>query len=451
MTLRTYDLVVLGSGAGGSTPASECRRAGWRVAVVDDQPFGGTCALRGCDPKKVLVGVAHAADESRRLTGFGIDGDVRIDWAALEQFKHTFTDPVPAARERALEKQGIDIYHGRAQFVAQDTLAVGTETLRAKHFVIATGAIPRPLGISGEEHVRTSTDFLALETLPESIVFIGAGYIAFEFAHVASRVGARVTMLGRGKPLHQFDEDVVRALVEHTRRMSVDFQSESEVVAVEQRGDHLIVNARGPSGEACVEAALVVHGAGRVPDTQRLDTDAAHIELDERGGVRVNQFLQSVSNPGVYAAGDATLPKGSMPLTPVASHEGAVVTANLLHGNTRTPNYAGIPSVVFTIPALATVGVTEAAARNAGMNVRVNAGQTGTWYSQRRLRETTGMFKTIVDQNTDRIVGAHLLGPSAEEVINIFALAIRYGLTAAALREMIYSYPTRSSDIAYML
>lgn len=447
---ESYDLIVIGTGAAGSGPATRCRAAGWRVAVVDDEPYGGTCALRGCDPKKVLVGAGDLVDWHRRMTDAGIAGDARIDWPALMRFKRTFTDPVPASREAGFQKAGIVTCHGAARFTAEDRLVVGDRELKAAHFVIASGAEPRRLDIPGEEHVRTSTDFLELDELPRRIVLIGAGYIGFEFAHIARRAGADVVVLGRERALAQFDQDLVQRLVAHTRALGVDVRLKAPVTAVEARGGGYRVHVQGADGDEAVEADLVVHGAGRVPKTRALDLGTAHVKTDERGAVAVNEYLQSVSNPRVYAAGDAALPPGSLPLTPVAAHEGLIVASNLLHGNRKTPDYRGIPSVVFAVPPLARVGLTEAEARNRQLAVRVKSEETGTWYSNRRVRETTGMFKTIVEEGTDRVLGAHLLGPHAEEVINLFALAIRHGLGAAALSHMIYAYPTSASDVAYM-
>ena len=209
----SFDLVVLGTGAGGSTPATKCREAGWRVAVVDDQPYGGTCALRGCDPKKVLVGAAEAVDWHRRMLGQGVEGEANINWPALMRFKRSFTDAVPGRHEGLLQKSGIETLHGHARFVAADSLVVGDRALEARHVVIATGARPRPLAIPGEEHVSTSTDFLELDSLPDRIAFIGAGYISFEFAHLVQRAGAQAFVLGRGTPLGHFDQDLVASLV----------------------------------------------------------------------------------------------------------------------------------------------------------------------------------------------------------------------------------------------
>jgi glutathione reductase (NADPH) len=444
-----FDLVVIGTGTGGSAPAYRCQAAGWRVGVLDDLPYGGTCALRGCDPKKVLVGAAELADWHRRMQGRGVTGDTQISWPDLMQFKRTFTDPVPAKREKAFEKAGIATYHGPGRFVGPDKLAVDGEVLAARHFVIAAGAKPRRLGISGEEHLVTSTAFLELDQLPPRIAFVGAGYISFEFAHVARRAGAQATIVGRGSPLRHFERDLVMRLVAHTRSLGIELRLDADVTAIEQRrADYrLRVNTQGRT--ETVDADLVVHGGGRAPNTEGLDLGAANIATEPDGGVRVNEFLQSVSNPRVYAAGDAAASPGSLPLTPVAGYEGTIVASNLLKTNTHTPDYRGIPSVVFTVPP--GVGLTEGGARAAGLDVRVNTQDTSTWYSNRRVAETCAMSKVIVENQTDRIVGAHLLGPHAEEVINLFALAIRSGVPATELKHLLYAYPTSGSDIPYML
>ncbi|MBW3630703.1 MAG: NAD(P)/FAD-dependent oxidoreductase [Gemmatimonadetes bacterium] len=446
-----FDLVVLGTGAGGSAPATKCREAGWRVAVVDDQPYGGTCALRGCDPKKVLVGAAELVDRQRRMQGYGVAGEARIDWGELMRFKRTFTEPVPGNRERALEKAGIETLHGEARFTAEDRLAVGDRELVARHVVIATGARPAPLGIPGEAHVLTSTDFLELDALPSRIAFIGAGYVSFEFAHIVQRAGSDAIVLGRGRPLGHFDPDLVDHLVAHTRALGVDLRLDTRVIGVHRDGNDFRVEVEGPDGTQAFSAGLVVHGAGRTPDLARLDLARAGVEFDPKTGVVVNEFLQSVSNPRVYAAGDATLPRGSAPLTPVAAHEGVVVAANLRNGNAARPDYRGIASVVFTLPPLASVGIGEAEARDVGIEVRIQQQETAEWFSNRRVREGAGMVKTLVDPDTDRVLGAHLLGAHADEVINVFALAIRHGITATELRHMIYAYPTSGSDLPYML
>lgn len=447
---EAFDLVVIGTGAGGSAPAYRCRRAGWRVAVVDDQPYGGTCALRGCDPKKVLVGAADLADWGRRMQGRGVRGEPRIDWPALMRFKRGFTDPVPANREAGFREAGIATYHGEARFAGPDRLVIGDDVLQSRYFVVAAGAGPRRLGIPGEAHLVTSTEFLELDRLPERIALVGAGYISFEFAHLARRAGARPTVLGR-RALGQFDQDLVERLVRHTRELGVDLRLNASVTGIEKAGDRYRVGFDAADDRSAVEADLVVHGAGRVPRTEGLRLREANVASDERGGVLVNQFLQSVSNPRVYAAGDAASVPGALPLTPVAAYQGGIVASNLLNGNSRTGDYRGVPSVVFTVPPLAAVGLTEAEARERRMDVRVKAEDISAWYSSRRVNEPCAMYKTVVENGTDRIVGAHLLGPYAEETINLFALALRRDLTATDLKHQIYAYPTSASDVPYML
>jgi glutathione reductase (NADPH) len=446
-----FDLVVIGTGAGGFGPAMKCSQAGWRVAVVDDQPFGGTCALRGCDPKKVLVQAAQLVDWHRRMSANGVTGEARLDWPMLMRFKRSFTDPVPDRRERALRDAGAVTLHGESRFTAANRLSVGDADLQGNHFVIAAGARPAPLSIPGEEHVRTSTEFLELDQLPARIAFIGAGYISFEFAHISQRAGTSATILGRGAPLSRFDEDLVKPLVQLTRELGVDVRLDRAVTAVERTGEVFRVCVKGVGGPEVIVADYVVHGAGRVPNTAGLALDAADVRADARNSVVVNEFLQSVSNPRVYAAGDVTLPAGSMPLTPVGGMEGAVVASNLLKGNYRKPDYRGIPSVVFTIPPLASVGFTEAQARLEGLDVQVYSADTKAWYSSRSVASQYGMFKTVVESSTDRVIGAHVLGVHAEEIINVFAIAVRHGLTSHDLRHLIYAYPTSGSEIPYML
>ena len=448
---ESFDLVVIGTGHGGSPPAYRCRGAGWRVAVVDELPYGGTCALRGCDPKKVLVGAADLVAWSRRMQGHGVHGETRIDWQAVMRFKRTFTEPVPAERQAAFEKAGIVTYHGQARFVGPDRLMVGNDTLESRHFVVAAGAKPRPLGIEGEASVITSTDFLELDRLPERVAFVGGGYISFEFAHVAQRAGAQAVLAGRGTPLQQFDRDLVQRLVDHTRKLGVEVRLGADVTAVEKNPDRYRLRLDTEGGHDTVRVDLVVHGAGRVPNTEGLRLQEANVATDGRGGLQVNEFLQSVTNPRVYAAGDAAPVPGSLPLTPVAGYQGDIVASNLLNGNSRTGDYRAIQSVVFTIPPLASIGLTEVEARREQLDVRVKTEDTSQWYSNRRVNETCAMFKTIVENGSDRVLGAHLLGPHAEEVVNLFALAIRQGLTATDLKHHIYAYPTSGSDLPYML
>jgi glutathione reductase (NADPH) len=447
----TVDVIVLGTGSAAQNVAYTCRAAGWSVAVVDSRPFGGTCMLRGCDPKKVLVGVADLVDWNRRMQGKGVSAPgLSLNWPDMIRFKRTFTDPVPERTEHSFAEAGIIMQHGRAHFIDRTAIQVGDDTLVGRHVVIATGARHASLGIPGEELLTTSTQFMELDNLPPRIVFVGGGYIAFEFAHIAARAGARIQILHRGaRPLEKFDPDLVSQLVQATREMGVEVHVNTAVTAIERRSNHLLVHGWTGEQEHTVEADLVVHAAGRVPEIDDLDLDAAGVAR-EKHGVSVNGYLQSVSNPAIYAAGDSVA-SGGFPQTPVAGMQGDIVAHNLLEGNRHTPNYTGIPSVVFTTPPLARVGLIEEAARAQGLHFRTHREDTSSWYTSRRVALPHTGSKVLVEEGTDRLLGAHLLGIHAEEVINLFALAIRAGLRASDLKTMVYSYPTSASDVSYMV
>jgi glutathione reductase (NADPH) len=446
---RRYDLVIVGTGTAAMVAAMRIRAAGWSVAIIDFRPFGGTCALRGCDPKKMLIAGAETVDSVARMHGRGVVGDVRIKWPELIAFKRTFTDPIPQKHEHSYAEHGIDTFHGHARFTDRNTMVVDGTALEGHHFLIAAGAEPIQLGIPGAEHLVTNEEFLALESLPRRIVLVGGGYIAAEFAHIAARAGAQVTIVQRDeRMLKHFDPDLVGWLMEKFQAIGVDVRTRTAAEAIEKTDNRFTVRVCSKGNSTTIEADLVVHAAGRAPALEALDLDAAGIAV-ENGRLKLNEFLQSVSNPAVYAAGDAA--QAGLPLTPVSSHDAKVVVGNLLEGNRHRPNYVGVPTVSFTIPPIAAVGLSEAQARDRGLKFRMQRQKASDWYTARRVAEPTYGFKVLVEEPSERILGAHLVGPQADEVINVFALAIRHGLTADALKTTMFAYPTGASDIGYML
>jgi|SRR5215212_247165 glutathione reductase (NADPH) len=491
---QVFDLIVIGTGTAASTTASECSLAGWRVAIIDSLPFGGTCALRGCDPKKVLVEAARIIDSNQRHEGKGIIGSQGIDikWSDLIRFKRTFTDHFPRYREDSYIKVGIVPFHGHARFIGPTTVKVKADDnadndntiLNGKHILIATGSKPMNLNVPGSDNMITSDQFLdfAGNNLPDKIVFVGGGYISFEFAHIAARAGAKVTILHRGNlPLEHFDPDLVNKLVQRSRDIGIDVKLRATVSNVDRiassslssgttiTGDgtkKLVVHYSSSSSSlqdynenntsrdqmtSQVEADMVVHGAGRVPNIDGLDLlNSGGVQYTHKG-ITVNKYLQSVSNPAVYAAGDVAADMG-LPLTPVASYDGAVVANNLIKGNTMKADYTGLPSVVFTIPPLVSVGIQEKEAKDQGLRFKIKYEDTSGWASSKRVGESCAAFKVLIDEETNKILGAHILGPHAEEIINIFSIAIRLGLTKNDINDpILYTYPTNSSDILYML
>lgn len=446
-----FDLIAIGSGTASSAAASKCANAGWKVAVVDDLPFGGTCALRGCDPKKILRRGAEVVDAARLLTGKGIDpGTLSIDWPALMAHKRGFTEPMSTRIEEGLIADGVTTMHGLATFTGPTRLDIDGISHSASHFLIATGARPRPLPFPGAEHMIDSTAFLELEALPERILFIGGGFISFEFAHIAARAGSETTILHHSaRPLRGFDPDLVRLLVDRSRAVGIDVRLDTATSRIEAVDDRFQVHTVYAGKQEVFDADLVVHGAGRIPDLDRLNLDAAGIAHDEHG-VTVHPYLQSVSNPAVYAAGDAAHTPGP-PLTPVAAIEGKVAASNMLKGGTVAPDYTGIPSAVFTVPELTKVGLLEQEARAQGIDLDVRHSDTSRWFSNYRIGETTAAAKILIDRATDRIVGAHLFGPEYAELVNTIALAMKTGLTARQVRSMTAAYPSVGSDLGHLL
>jgi glutathione reductase (NADPH) len=477
---NVLDLIVIGTGTAASTTAHKCSSVGWKVAIIDSLSFGGTCALRGCEPKKVLVEAVKAIDSAQRHQNEGVLGSdqVHIKWSDLINFKRTFTEPFSKHREEGYKKAGIVPFHGHARFIGWNAVQVegGEEkgnninnfVLNGKKILVATGAKPVELNIPGSANIITSDQFLEFgeDHLPNRIVFIGGGYISFEFAHVAARAGAKVTILHRGKqPLEHFDPDLVNLLVQRSRDIGIDIHLQSEVEKIDKSSDDgsyavqysdtsIMSNNNNNNNQkkktTRIECDMIVHGAGRIPNVEGLDLAAAGVEHTIQG-IKVNGYLQSVSNPSIYAAGDVAA-SGGLPLTPVATYEGSLVATNLIKGNVLKSNYRGLPSVVFTIPPLASVGMQEKEAKEAGFRFSIKYENTASWASSRRVGETCSGFKVLIEQDSNRILGAHILGPNAEEVINIFSMAIRLGLTAKELGDpLLYAYPTNTSDVVYML
>ncbi|WP_375580208.1 NAD(P)/FAD-dependent oxidoreductase [Marivirga tractuosa] len=444
-----YDVIVIGSGMSGMTIANKCAKKGLKTAVTDSRPYGGTCALRGCDPKKILVGAAEIIDRANKMKGIGIQGDSSINWQDLMAYKNDFVAKMPKGVEKGYEKAGVDMYHGAASFESEDTVRIGDNLLEADKIVIATGARPVILNIPGGGLPIDSTDFLNLEELPKEITFIGGGYIAMEFAHLAARAGSKVTIIHRGKtPLENFETDIVKHLVNATEELGIELHLESDVVAVEKTDNGLTVKAASKNGEKTIQTDLVVNAAGRVPELDGMNLEKANVSYSKKG-IQVNEYLQSKTNPSVYAAGDAADSHG-LNLTPVAVMEGHAVAANIIRGNSKTPDYIEMPSAVFTLPTLASVGMTEKQAKEAGKEYRVKDGSASNWYNAKRINESTYAYKVISD-NEGHILGAHIIGPHAEEMINLFAMAIRGKLTVADIRNMVYAYPSMGSDIGSMV
>jgi glutathione reductase (NADPH) len=447
---QDFDLIVIGGGTGGNGVARMAAGAGWKVASIDTLPFGGTCALRGCDPKKMLIAVTEAVEWAANLKGKGLVADMSVEWPDMIAFKRTFTDRMETAVEAGLKKAGITTLHGDARFTGPDTIEVGWQVLRAKTFHIATGARPMTLNIPGEEHLLTSTGFLDLPAKPKRIAFVGGGFIAVEFAHVARRAGANAVSVFEmmKRPLGNFDADLVGLLVEATLELGIDLKTEAKVSKIDRQGGEFAVMYATPQGEHVCVCDQVVHATGRVPNIDGLNLEAADVEFGPRG-IRVSPYMRT-TNPAIFAAGDCA--DSGPNLTPVSAYEARVAGKNILAGkDVRAVAYPPIPSVVFTLPPVAAVGLSEAAARERGHKFETHYEQTSGWYSSLRVGAKRSAYKVLVDKDTGLILGAHLIGPGAEEQINLFAMAMSAGMKANQIKAMIFAYPSFASDIGSMV
>ncbi len=444
-----FDLIVLGSGPAATRVANRCAKERWRVAVVDPRPVGGTCALHGCNPKKVLVRAAELVDRARKMHGHGTNlGDAVIDWGDLVRFKRTFTEPVSEGKRQSFEELGIEIIQGGPQFTSPTELNVDGRRIEAAKILVATGAKPAPLPFEGAEFLTTSDEFMELSQLPKRVTFIGGGYISFEFAHVAVRSGVQVSIIEKGRPLENFDADLVDCLVNRSQAIGIEVHLHTGVESIQRQSDGtFLVHLSAQESTSQIETDLVVHGAGRVPNLDGLNLDAANVRFDE-AGIQVNEFLQSVSNEAVYAAGDVVASK-LPPLTPVANYHGRIVAANLFEPNSRRVDDVVVPYAVYTSPSLAAVGLTEAEANRQGIPCVVQQGDWSQFSSMKKVGETHAMYKVLVDDR-GRILGAHLLGPEAAETINIFTLAMKLGATVDDFDSTLFTFPSFVADIHSM-
>ncbi len=442
-----YHTIIIGSGTSAYYCASGLLAAGQKLAIVDGRPFGGTCALRGCQPKKYLVANAEAVASGKHLLGKGLRSAPETDWAALQSLKNEFLDGLSEESQQSWVDKGVTTYRQQARLSGEQevTLQDGT-VLTADRIVLATGSVSRPLAIPGSELAGSSDDFLDLAELPKRIVFIGGGYISFEFAHVAAQAGAEVTILHRSaQVLKGFEPDMVAVIVASSREAGIRIEVDTEPTQIVKEESGLVIETEG--GQR-FETDFIVSAAGRVPNLSILEGGEGQVDHSGRG-VEVNDYYQSVSNPAVYAIGDCAS-KGPM-LATVGDEQGKIAARNILEGNTTVADLSCLATAVFTIPTMGSVGLTEEQAKAAGHDFRVNQGETTGWPSSKRIGEKFGAYKVLVDNQSDLILGAHLVRHNAGEVVNTFALAMAHQIPAKTLANFLWAYPTNTSDLKNMV
>ena len=450
MRSEKFDVVILGGGNAGIGVTGPVRRAGMSVAMIESHDLGGTCPNRGCTPKKVLVAAGHALHEIERAAIHRISvGKPKLDWSALIGREKDLIKDIPANLERSMGRRNVEVIKGRAAFAGPNAIRVGDRRLEASHIVIATGSKPRPLPIPGAELMITSNEMLSERELPGSVIFVGGGVISLEFGHVYARAGADVTILeALPQLLPAMDADAVALIQTESERIGIRVKTAVSVKRIEPANNRLRVVFTHHGTEYAAEADRVVNGAGRMANVDTLDLAAGNVE-HSNGRVAVDCHLRSTSNSQVHVCGDAV--PISPQLSPIATYEGDIVGRNIVEGPKYSPNYESIATSVYTVPALAAVGLTEAAANQKGFAIKVHSNDMQGWFSARTYAETVAWSKIIVDEPTDRILGAHFVGHAGEELVNIFGLAMRFGITATQIKDTVYAYPTFSSDIKHML
>lgn len=449
MDYETFDVFVIGTGVAGQTVAENCVKAGKKVGIADKREFGGTCANRGCDPKKVLLHATSILEASKNIAHKGMATLPKLEWKKLQKFKRDFTRAIPRTTEEKLKQLGIHMFHQSPRFLDEETLLVEGKRIKAKKIVVATGYEPIRLAIKGREFLYTSDDFLKLKKLPKHITFIGAGYVGMEFAQMALRGGAKVTVLDSGtRPLNNFDADLVKALTAYSKSMGVEFIFDAKATSIKKLRKNYEISYKKNGQTKTLKSRYILNTAGRVPAISELDLEKGNVAYTTNG-VQTNNFLQNTANKRVYACGDVS-DKG-VPLTPLSGLEGAIVSENIIQGNQKKYSVPVIPSVVFTLPNLASVGFSEAEACRRYKNITINYKSVPHWFNAKAMNAPLYSYKIIINQRTDEIVGAHILGPEAVETINIFAMAINAKITTTSLKSTIFTYPSWANDIKKMI
>jgi glutathione reductase (NADPH) len=450
MRTAKYDVLILGGGNAGMGVTVATRAAGLSVAMIESRDLGGTCPNRGCTPKKVLVAAGHALHEIERARVHGISvGEARLDWAALIDREKQMISHIPGSLGRLMADRGVEVIRGEATFAGPHIARVGDLTIEARHIVIATGSKPRTLAIPGAEHMITSDDILNEREQPREVVFVGGGIIALELGHVYARAGTKVTILEVAPQLLPgMDADAVARIRAESERIGIAVKTSVMVKRVAPYGGRFRVMFEHGGAEHEVEADRIVNGAGRVANVDTLDLEAGHVR--HRGGrIDTDDYLRSASNAAVHVCGDVLW--SSPQLSPIATYEGRIVGRNIVEGPVAKPDYSAIPSCVYTVPAVASVGLTEARAKELGHTFKVRTNDMIDWLSTRTYNEPVAWAKVIIDETTDRILGAHIVGHAGEELIHLFAFAMRFGITASRIGDSVFAFPTFSADIKHML
>ena len=445
-----YDLFVIGGGSAGVRAARMAAQRGARVALAEAAQLGGTCVNLGCIPKKLYSYAAHYGEAFEEAAGYGwqVEGHPTLDWATLKSRRAQEISRLNGIYRGLLDKAGVHILQDWAQLTDAHTvqLAGSRQRVSARHILVATGGRPHVPDIPGRELVITSNEMFDLEPFPQRLLVVGGGYIASEFASIFQGLGAQVTQLYRGgQILRGFDAEIASFVAAEMQKKGVQLRLQADITAV--RRGHTGLQATLQNGEE-LEADAVLYATGRVPLVQGLGLEAAGVRLSDKGAIEVDaQYRTSV--PSILAAGDVT---ARVQLTPVALAEAMVIVDTLFGAGTRTLDYEFIPTAVFTHPSIGTVGYTEEAARErfGGDDIRVFRSEFKALRHTLSSSTERTLMKLVVQTSSDRVVGLHMVGAEAGEIVQGFAVALRAGATKAVFDSTIGIHPTVAEEFVTM-
>ncbi|MDP1664423.1 MAG: glutathione-disulfide reductase [Methylobacter sp.] len=441
MTQYNYDLFVIGAGSGGMRTARMAADYGVKVAIAEERYLGGTCVNVGCVPKKLLAYASQFKDHFHAAAGFGWTvGKSTFSWPSLIANKNQEIGRLQAVYGNQLQQSGAEIITGRAQLFDAHTVVVDGKKYSAERIVIATGGWPSVPDMSGKQHIVTSNEMFFLNKLPKSIIIVGGGYIAVEFASILDSFGVRTTLCYRGhKLLRGFDEDVGDFLAHEMIRKGINVRLNTDIEAIESTAD--CFTARLIDGSR-VKTDLIMYATGRLPNSTGFGLKALGVELDIDGAIKVNADYQT-NIPSIYALGDVT---NRVNLTPVALAEATALVNKLYGDQSRAVDYDNIPTAVFCQPNIGTVGLTEAQARERYPDIDVYKTRFTPMKNTLSGMDEKSLIKMIVVRSSDRVVGIHMIGPDAPEIIQGMAIAIRAGATKAVFDSTIGVHPTAAEE-----
>ena len=440
-----YDMFVIGAGSGGVRASRFSANYGAKVAVAEDLHMGGTCVNVGCIPKKLFVYASHYHHDFADSAAYGWRARAEgYDWRTLVENKDTEIRRLNGIYERLLRNSGVEVVHGRATVVDPHTVAVGDKRYKAKYILVAAGSWPNTTDFPGQEHTITSNEAFYLEKLPNKVLVVGGGYIAVEFAGIFNGLGVETTLMYRGPLfLRGFDRDVREHLAGEMAKAGIALKFNTDIARVEKTANGLVAHCKDGS---TLEADEILYAIGRTPKVDGLGLEEVGVKLKDNGAVVVDEYFKT-SVDSIYAIGDII---DRMQLTPVALAEGMAVAKTLFRNQPSTVNYENIPTAVFSQPPIGTVGITEEEAREKHGPLKIFKSTFRPLKHTLTKRDTETMMKMIVQADTDRVLGVHMVGDDAGEIMQGIGVALKAGATKADFDATIGIHPTAAEEFVTM-